>query len=201
MYDVYHKIMGPKSKKEIKEVFSEEIEGIFTEETVQEKKKVSVKGPVTKMGKRMEHRIFIFLERVKISDSEFAKSIGVSRQHVSKWRTGATRPASRTIVKILSVYNELNLNWLVNGVGNMMIEANYQRGEQIMDQYDKGLDVMMNEMQLHRDQAHINIRIIKMLEEERKLINEYIKEYLGLSIDEVIVLKKHASHQSAKKLA
>lgn len=64
--------------------------------------------------------IYHFIENQQLSVSEFSKKIGVSNGYFAKQRTADGAISSNIIEKIVSVYPELNINWLVTGKGSIL---------------------------------------------------------------------------------
>ncbi len=65
----------------------------------------------------MKERLTEFLAHLGIGQDKFEKSVGLSRGFVNKLGDNTTL---KTIDKISSVYPNLNINWLKNGVGTML---------------------------------------------------------------------------------
>ena len=135
----------------------------------------------------IQNRVFEYLESVGVTDSEYAKSIGVSRQNVSKWRTGRSHPASRTLLKILTIYNEVNLSWLVTGKGDMKLSAIHERREDILNEYDNRIRYLEEENEMCKEQIRINIDIIKLLEERIRMLKELVERKTGIPIKKLML--------------
>ncbi|MCX6272422.1 MAG: helix-turn-helix transcriptional regulator [Bacteroidetes bacterium] len=69
------------------------------------------------VGKQLE----ILIHDLRISQSEFAKQTGLSKQTVNNIISGRHVTKTDVLEKILGAYPELNLNWLMNGTGNQWI--------------------------------------------------------------------------------
>jgi len=69
----------------------------------------------------INQRLNSFLEKKEILSEDFKKSIGVkSRQQVSNWRTLSDPIPDKHLISIITVYPELNANWLLTGDGKML---------------------------------------------------------------------------------
>lgn len=66
-------------------------------------------------------RIKIFIQHLGITTAEFCRKTGLSRQTVDKFKAGIHGPRVESLDRIIKIYPELRLNWLVTGEG-MMIE-------------------------------------------------------------------------------
>lgn len=69
------------------------------------------------MEQSVKERIIIFIKRIGISQSKFEKSVGLSNGYLNQLRNS---PSYEKIQSIISVYPELNQNWLLTGKGSML---------------------------------------------------------------------------------
>ncbi|MBK6964198.1 MAG: helix-turn-helix domain-containing protein [Bacteroidales bacterium] len=72
----------------------------------------------------LNQRVDQFFKTKDISQQQIAKRLGVSRQAVNNWFSGNHPIPSRHLIKMLSDFEKLNPQWLLNGVGEM--EGNEQ---------------------------------------------------------------------------
>ncbi|MEL1240202.1 helix-turn-helix domain-containing protein [Flavobacterium flavipallidum] len=63
-------------------------------------------------------RLEIILDYYSINASAFADKIGVQRSSLSHLLSGRNKPSLDFILKILEVYPEIDLYWILNGKGN-----------------------------------------------------------------------------------
>ncbi|HJR99838.1 MAG TPA: helix-turn-helix transcriptional regulator [Flavobacterium sp.] len=63
-------------------------------------------------------RLEIILDYYGINASAFADKIGVQRSSLSHLLSGRNKPSLDFILKILDVYPEIDLYWILNGKGN-----------------------------------------------------------------------------------
>ena len=63
-------------------------------------------------------RLEIILDYYSINASAFADKIGVQRSSLSHLLSGRNKPSLDFILKILDVYPEVDLYWILNGKGN-----------------------------------------------------------------------------------
>jgi len=68
----------------------------------------------------MLNRISRLISTKKISASQFADEIGVQRSSVSHVLSGRNNPSLDFITKIIQAYPEVNSDWLLTGIGNML---------------------------------------------------------------------------------
>ena len=62
-------------------------------------------------------RLEIILEYYSVNASSFADKIGVQRSSLSHLLSGRNKPSLDFILKILEVYPEIDLYWILNGKG------------------------------------------------------------------------------------
>lgn len=70
----------------------------------------------------MEDRINKLLKYKKMSASQFADLIGVQRSSISHVLSGRNKPSLDFVTKIIVAFPELNTDWLLTGMGNMLLE-------------------------------------------------------------------------------
>lgn len=63
-------------------------------------------------------RLEIILDYYSINASAFADKIGVQRSSLSHLLSGRNKPSLDFILKILEVYPDIDLYWILNGKGN-----------------------------------------------------------------------------------
>jgi len=63
-------------------------------------------------------RLEIILEYYGVNASAFADKIGVQRSSLSHLLSGRNKPSLDFILKIMEVYPEVDLYWILNGEGN-----------------------------------------------------------------------------------
>jgi transcriptional regulator with XRE-family HTH domain len=79
-------------------------------------------------------RLEIILDYYSINASAFADKIGVQRSSLSHLLSGRNKPSLDFILKILDVYPEVDLYWILNGKGNF--PKNNQATKPLEDQVE-----------------------------------------------------------------
>ncbi|AQW27576.1 TPA: helix-turn-helix transcriptional regulator [Clostridium perfringens] len=69
----------------------------------------------------MEERLLALRKELKLTQSEFAKKIQISRSHLSGLENGTRNFTERVISDICREF-DVNRNWLENGEGDMFID-------------------------------------------------------------------------------
>jgi transcriptional regulator with XRE-family HTH domain len=70
---------------------------------------------VDEMESKMTDRFKILLEQLQLSPSGFADKIGIQRSSVSHIFSGRNKPSIDFLEKILNVYPDIDVNWLITG--------------------------------------------------------------------------------------
>ena len=66
-----------------------------------------------------------------LKSSELADNINVNRATISHILSGRNKPSINFLQKLLNVYPNLNVNWLITGIGYMQL--NYENEKSISD--------------------------------------------------------------------
>ena len=75
---------------------------------------------ITKMNKRFK----LWLESQNLNANSLSKLVDLNRSSISHIVNGRNKPSVDMLEKILSIYPNLNLNWLISGFGSMDINQN-----------------------------------------------------------------------------
>lgn len=65
-------------------------------------------------------RVYLFISSQNITVSEFSKKIEVSNGYFAKQKANEASIGSNILEKIVSVFPQVNLNWLITGKGDML---------------------------------------------------------------------------------
>lgn len=68
----------------------------------------------------MNERLKLFIVYLRISQKDFADSIGVTRQQLENWLNQKVKIPLHSLVTIAETYSELNLSWFLTGKGSMI---------------------------------------------------------------------------------
>lgn len=115
----------------------------------------------------IKERIQALIEALGISGREFCKSIGQS----NSWnRTIGKNIGTDIVVKILSTYPQVNINWLVFGEGDIFVntEANTPKDSSPKLYFNKNIENLLEELRLDN----------KDLREENKKLRESLLELM-----------------------
>lgn len=65
-------------------------------------------------------RLEILMEHFGMNASSFADKIGVQRSSISHLLSGRNKPSLDFVLKILDIFPDVNLYWILNGKGNLL---------------------------------------------------------------------------------
>lgn len=67
-------------------------------------------------------RLKLIREKIGLNQTSFAEVFSVTQRTLSNWETGRNEPSLSVLQKISRDYN-INMNWLITGVGKMTLES------------------------------------------------------------------------------
>lgn len=70
----------------------------------------------------MHERLKLIREKIGLNQTSFAEVFSVTQRTLSNWETGRNEPSLSVLQKISRDYN-INMNWLITGVGKMTLES------------------------------------------------------------------------------
>jgi transcriptional regulator with XRE-family HTH domain len=74
-------------------------------------------------------RLELLLDYYSLNASAFADKIGVQRSSLSHLLSGRNKPSLDFILKILDVFPDVDLYWILNGKGNFLKNSDQKRTE------------------------------------------------------------------------
>jgi len=112
----------------------------------------------------INERIKVLREKLDISQSEFAKKIGITQPSLSDIEKGKTKNIDERTIKLICVEFNVNEEWLRNGIGEMFDTENelltlFTARLKTFDELDK----------------KIILEYIKLNKSQREVIKNYIK--------------------------
>lgn len=81
------------------------------------------------MENTINGRIREFINYLDITDSAFAKKIGVTQSVIASMFLRGTEPSAKVISSVLAVFDDISAEWLLRGKGEMLISANQSKDE------------------------------------------------------------------------
>lgn len=78
-------------------------------------------------------RLEKLIKALNLNQSSFAESLGMTQPNISKIVSGKNQVSVEVLNRIARVYRQVNLHWLLTGVGEMVFEKNTQTEELLVD--------------------------------------------------------------------
>lgn len=117
-------------------------------------------------------RLKYIRERVlKLSQEDFAKSLGVSQKTISRWENGTNEPQLEAIRPLLEKYN-IDINWLLTGTGSMTVEEKSCEENELTEEEREFLGLLTRASEGNVDAINEIKGIIKGLEIAAKKMKE-----------------------------
>ena len=98
-----------------------------------EKEYQEINQPETELSRENElsERIQIIIDLKEIQPSKFADEIGVQRSSMSHIIAGRNKPSLDFLQKVVQRYPEININWLLSGIGEPFLKEKNEKSENI----------------------------------------------------------------------
>jgi len=98
-----------------------------------EKEYQEINQPETELSRENElsERIQIIIDLKGIQPSKFADEIGVQRSSMSHIIAGRNKPSLDFLQKVVQRYPEININWLLSGIGEPFLKEKNEKSENI----------------------------------------------------------------------
>lgn len=128
-------------------------------------------------------RVLAFMDANMLSKNRFAQELSVSLPLITHLVSGRNRPGLDILQKMLTIYPQINPDWLLNGLGTMYREA--------VKQVD--LNAEIAEIQLVAKQLEIEWQKLQQVSEYHQLLKD---ELIHLSqLDQVMADSKNKTQQ------
>jgi transcriptional regulator with XRE-family HTH domain len=145
-------------------------------------------------------RLEIILDYYSLNASSFADKIGVQRSSLSHLLSGRNKPSLDFILKILEVFPDVDLYWILNGKGNFpknsqQSEMKENNVEQVVKQNittPPSADIIPENLF-----SEIQIKNPIPALETKKIENQNsVKEYDSTEIDKIVIFYKNGTFKS-----
>lgn len=144
-------------------------------------------------------RLEIILDHYGLTASSFADKIDVQRSSISHLLSGRNKPSLEFIMKIIHVFPEVDLYWILNGKGNFPKEETYYDQSLFNDKIaneKKSNDHIENETTLFpKNDSHENTSVFENKNEKK--INTEVLEHptptlnLESEIEQIVIFYKN----------
>lgn len=95
----------------------------------------------------ISERLLQIIEYKKISNTAFAKEIGVTPQGFGNYLNGRD-PSYATVVKIIETFSEINPDWLLTGKGEMLRSKEPESSEKYIASLEKNVHLLEENISL-----------------------------------------------------
>ncbi|MFE3848541.1 helix-turn-helix domain-containing protein [Flavobacterium sp. LB3P45] len=141
-------------------------------------------------------RLEIILDYYSLNASSFADKIGVQRSSLSHLLSGRNKPSLDFILKILEVYPEVDLYWILNGKGTFPknVFAAEKRENQAEEVFKQNTPTLFAEEKISNNlfsetQNSINRNAL----ETEKMINKNTKEAFSGEVEKIVFFYKNGT--------
>ena len=145
-------------------------------------------------------RLELLLDYYSLNASSFADKIGVQRSSLSHLLSGRNKPSLDFILKILDVFPEVDLYWILNGKGNFPKNSDGNRTEIVLEKtISTPTPILLN----HATEnlfSPTEIPVIKnTVENTKPILNENITISTNLNeIDKIVIFYKNGTFKDYK---
>lgn len=143
----------------------------------------------------MKDRIIKLRKDLKLTQTEFGASIGLTRNAIAAYERGIANPTGSAITAICRIYN-INRAWLETGEGEMYVETDSAMIDRIVAEYN-GSEVFRTILETY----------ITMPEDNRRAVEDFISQLMDYkkgipketaSVTDLEVVEKCAPSDSAR---
>lgn len=92
-------------------------------------------------------RLKKIIEKLGVSQSEFARNVGLTRAQVSQYISGTIIPKVDKLETFVSKYDTLNLHWLLTGHGEMFLEKDVEPSASSLEDQMKNVDSRLSRLE------------------------------------------------------
>ncbi len=145
-------------------------------------------------------RLEIILDYYSLNASSFADKIGVQRSSLSHLLSGRNKPSLDFILKILEVFPDVDLYWILNGKGN------FPKNAELFDKKENNVEPVVKQNSPTPSNTEIipenlfseikNQNPIPALDTTKKENQNSIKESNSAAIDKIVIFYKNGTFKS-----
>lgn len=145
-------------------------------------------------------RLEIILEYYGLNASSFADRIGVQRSSLSHLLSGRNKPSLDFILKILDVFPDVDLYWILNGKGTFpknTEQVNTKENTEEEVEKQRSITPLNNEIIPENLSSEIkNMNSISALETKKMESQNSAKEATSSEIDKIVIFYKNGTFKS-----
>lgn len=110
-------------------------------------------------------RIREIIQSSSVTDSAFAKKIGVTQSVIASMFQRGTEPSAKVIASILLTYEDISSEWLLRGKGEMLISDNFKK-----DESNERISRLVDTIATLQGTINEQMKTIQLISEESKKI-------------------------------
>ena len=145
-------------------------------------------------------RLEIILDYYSLNASSFADKIGVQRSSLSHLLSGRNKPSLDFILKILDVFPDIDLYWILNGKGNFPKNAEeFEKIENSTEQVEKQNSPTPSNSEKIPDNLFSEIQnqnLITVLDTKKNENQNSTKESNSDVIDKIVIFYRNGTFKS-----
>ena len=145
-------------------------------------------------------RLEIILDYYSLNASSFADKIGVQRSSLSHLLSGRNKPSLDFILKIIAVYPDVDLYWILNGQGNFPKDFDQlDRKEEILQQLEEQNSPVAAANIISEENLFSNVKSTDQsatLETKKTEVPIIKKESVVSEIDKIVIFYKNGTFKS-----
>ena len=145
-------------------------------------------------------RLEIILDYYSLNASSFADKIGVQRSSLSHLLSGRNKPSLDFILKILDVFPDIDLYWILNGKGNFPKNAEeFEEIENSVEQIQKQNSPTPSTCENMPDNLFSEIQnqnSIPALDTKKNKNQNSTKDYTSDAIDKIVIFYRNGTFKS-----
>ncbi len=119
----------------------------------------------------VNQRLKKYISSVKLNPTGFGRTVGISKSMMSQIMNETSKISTENIIKIRNQYPDLNINWLINGEGQML---NSEEGK---DEHENKNQII-SEMKIIEDLFEELKKNMEHFREENKKNGQVIRDYI-----------------------
>ena len=145
-------------------------------------------------------RLEIILDYYSLNASSFADKIGVQRSSLSHLLSGRNKPSLDFILKILDVFPDIDLYWILNGKGNFPKNAEeFEKIENSTEQVEKQNSPTPSNSEKIPENLFSELQdqnSIPALDTKKNENQNSTKDYTSDAIDKIVIFYRNGTFKS-----
>lgn len=142
-------------------------------------------------------RLEIILEYYSLSASGFADKIGVQRSSLSHLLSGRNRPSLDFIIKVVEVFPEVDLYWILNGKGGFpKSDLSLNKMEEIKNNSGEEANVMEKSIEKPNLFSDTTIQNLEKEHLPNEFLDSSVKTNPSNSIERIVIFFKDGTFKN-----